>query len=28
VIDNNGTIRETKEQVMRGWLALALPHRR
>ena len=28
VIDNNGTIRETKEQVMRGWHALALPHRR
>ena len=26
VIDNNGTIGETREQVMRGWHALALPH--
>lgn len=26
VIDNNGTIKATREQVMRGWSALALPH--
>lgn len=26
VIDNNGTIEVTREQVMRGWNALGLPH--
>ena len=26
IIDNNGTMMETREQVMRGWNALARPH--